>query len=196
MLWCENTKRCHAVWWAADLHASKCVANREPSLITAVHLLWVYLLSEGFCLEFTQTVEGMRGSYFKSLTSPKTQLFPPLSHPRYFLIMFQQHNSILQMCVCIICSCNTVNRHISLSDLWWRWTPCEPKPGPSLLRCWLKKDKAGDGLALIRSGCYCKSQGLLSTGKCLEHVVRFDAAMLRCVLHWYSAGFMGCEESL
>jgi len=62
-----------------------------------------------------------------------------------------------------------------------------------MLQCWLKKDKAGDRLALIRSGCYCKSQGLLSAGKCLDHVVRFNTAKLHRLLHCCCEDLLGVK---
>ena len=82
------------------------------------------------------------------------------------------------MCICLISSCFVGKKKMvmlmdtSASVICGRGEQLpNPNLGPALLRCGLEKDEGGDRPGLIRSGCYCKSQALLSTGKCSDRAV-------------------------
>lgn len=145
----------------SDVH----VSARQTSLITPTQLqLHVYLLSEGFCVWISH-------KQWMTRWVPHVQ---KLNYPEFLLASIMKIKSIS-----LDSAGGDINRHVSGSDLWRRWKSLEPKRGPGLLTCWLKKDKAGDRLPLIRSGCYWKSQVLFFfslMGKCLDHVVRFGVA--------------------
>lgn len=173
------------------------IIHHHCASVVSLFAFWGFL-----CLEFTQSLacEEVPLTEQESLATPKAQLFQQPIYPAHMKLLFM---FFFWMSICFINSCLLkeklhppwchVNRYISGGDLWSRWTPPEPEPGPRLLRRWLKKGKAGDRRTLIRNGCDCESQGLLSTGKCLGHVVRFGCCKPpQCVSQWC----MGCEENL
>lgn len=121
MLWCTNTRRWHAAWWAASLlHASVSVAkprafihHSSPQCICCEFICFLRVF---FRLDFAQTVEGMRGSNFntteisddsKSTTVSTTKQSNMLNITPFFMLKYLTINVFLHH---LFKKCNTVSR--------------------------------------------------------------------------------------
>lgn len=150
---CENTERCSLTGFSPVYKHRDTIHHHDASVVSLGGFVF------GFRSDLTEC-EEVTSTQHKSLQLNYTN--EPLNVRTAF-------NLILKTCVGVIFSWvlrknrgKKKKQHgVTLMDTslsvicGGRWWPSSSEPGPSLLRCWLKKDRAGDRLALIRSGCCC-----------------------------------------